>query len=538
MRRNRPCPRVAAGNHAGAFGGVMKVKDITVFVVGNPPPYSGGRYFIFVKLTTDDGIEGVGEVYSATFGPQVVKAMIEDVFEQLRRRRPVPHRDPVAQRLWPRLLAAAGHVADGRARGLEIACWDIIGKADGKPVYELLGGRVHERLRTYTYIYPDGRRGREHLSQRRRRGEARGGLRRAGLHRAEVRSGRALHHLRSPPALAGGLDLAEKFCSLLREAVGTKADLLFGTHGQFTASGAIRLARRLEAYDPLWFEEPVPPEMPEEMARVARQTTIPIATGERLCTKYEFSRVLALQAASILQMALGRVGGMLEAKKIAGMAEAHYAQIAPHLYCGPIEGAANIQLAACSPNFLILESIERWEGFHADILVKPIVWEDGYVIPPTAPGLGVELNEAVALAHPYEGTALHLVPTPPHRLTAEPAMRYGFIGLGHLGAPLAASLCASGLRPHRLRHRSRRSRRRGGGRALGREHRGGLRRRGRHRHLPALAHRFGKGAARDHGSCAPRRRTWIEMSTNGREEIIRLAGLADGRRPRGAGVPR
>ena len=102
-------------------------------------------------------------------------------------------------------------------------------------------------------------------------------------------------------------------------------------------------------------------------------------------------------------MNLGRVGGLLEAKKVAALAEVHYAQIAPHLYCGPVVGAANIQIAACSPNFLILESIQQWGGFHARILKKPIRWEEGYVIPPTAPGLGVELDEAVALAHPYAG---------------------------------------------------------------------------------------------------------------------------------------
>jgi L-alanine-DL-glutamate epimerase-like enolase superfamily enzyme len=107
-------------------------------------------------------------------------------------------------------------------------------------------------------------------------------------------------------------------------------------------------------------------------------------------------------------MALGRVGGILEAKKIAGMAEARYAQIAPHLYCGPIEGAANIQLAACSPNFLILESIQTWGGFHAEILKSPIVWQDGYVIPPAGPGLGVELDEDVAARHRYTGKELHL----------------------------------------------------------------------------------------------------------------------------------
>src|SRR5205814_8680474 len=125
------------------------------------------------------------------------------------------------------------------------------------------------------------------------------------------------------------LDRSEAFVRKLREAVGTRCDLLFGTHGQCTASGAIRLARRLEPYDPLWFEEPTPPEMPEEMAWVARATSIPIATGERLATKYEFARVLELGAASILQMALGRVGGLLEARKSAGMAEAYHAQVAP-----------------------------------------------------------------------------------------------------------------------------------------------------------------------------------------------------------------
>jgi 2-dehydro-3-deoxyphosphogalactonate aldolase len=146
------------------------------------------------------------------------------------------------------------------------------------------------------------------------------------------------------------------------------------------------------------------------MARVARSTSIPIATGERLATKYDFAKLLATQAASILQMNLGRVGGILEAKKIAGMAEAHYAQIAPHLYCGPIVGAADIQIGACSPNFLIQEGIEIWDGFHAEILKEPIRWEEGYIIPPTRPGLGVELNEEVAVRHPYTGKRLHLEP--------------------------------------------------------------------------------------------------------------------------------
>jgi len=148
--------------------------------------------------------------------------------------------------------------------------------------------------------------------------------------------------------------------------------------------------------------------MPEEMALVARGTTVPVATGERLVTKYEFARVLENRAASILQMSLGRIGGLMEAKKVAAMAEAHYAQIAPHLYCGPLEALANIQYAVTLPNFLILESIERFDGFHNQLLTKPIRWEAGYVIPSTDPGMGADLNEEVALAHPYTGEKLHL----------------------------------------------------------------------------------------------------------------------------------
>ena len=204
------------------------------------------------------------------------------------------------------------------------------------------------------------------------------------------------------------LDNAEKVVGSVREAVGGKCDLLIGTHGQMSTSSAIRLAKRLEKFDPLWLEEPVPPENIEEMARVARSTSIPVATGERLATKYEFTTLLEKQAASILQFALGRVGGILEAKKIAGIAEAHYAELAPHLYCGPIEAAANIQIDACSPNFLIQESIETWGGFHAEILKEPIKWEDGYILPPTTPGLGVELDEEIAAKHPYTGDRLHL----------------------------------------------------------------------------------------------------------------------------------
>ena len=387
----------------------MKITDVKTYVVGNPPPHFGGRYFVFLKLTTDQGIEGLGEVYSVPFHPRVVARMIEDVCQ-----RQVIGADPFKiERLW-RTVYGSGYSARpdtslmGVLSGIEMACWDIVGKELNKPVYELLGGRVHDRLRAYSYLYP------EEAGDTRVYGDPDAAANKAVEY---VKQGFTAvkfdpvgpYSVFDPRQLSlEALDHVERFVGTLREAVGGTCDLLIGTHGQMTAAGAIRLARRIEKFDPLWLEEPVPPENTTEMARVARATTIPIATGERLSTKYEFARLLEAGAAAILQMALGRVGGLLEAKKIAGMAEAHYAQIAPHLYCGPIEGAANIQIGACSPNFLILEGIKTWGGFHAEILKKPIRWEEGYVIPPTEPGLGVELNEAVAAKHPYEGDELHL----------------------------------------------------------------------------------------------------------------------------------
>jgi 2-dehydro-3-deoxyphosphogalactonate aldolase len=387
----------------------MKITNVKTYVVDNPPPHFGGRYWIFLKLITDNGIEGFGEVYAVPFHPHIVARMIEDVCERC-----VKGSDPFKiEKLW-RIVYSNGYTQHpdlslvGVLSGIEMACWDIIGKELDRPVYELLGGQVHEKLRSYTYLYPRKSDDTDVYSDPNLAAERAAQYVKQGFSAVKFDPVGPYSAFDPRQLSLEALEHAEKFVKTVRDAVGSQCDLLFGTHGQMTTSSAIRLARRLEKFDPLWFEEPVPPENINEMARVARSTSIPIATGERLATKYEFAGLLQQQAASILQMALGRVGGILEAKKIAGMAEAHYAQIAPHLYCGPIEGAANIQISTCSPNFLILEGIKTWGGFHAEILKTPIRWEQGYIIPPTTPGLGVELNEEVAAAHPYSGEKLHL----------------------------------------------------------------------------------------------------------------------------------
>ncbi len=388
----------------------MKLRDLEIFVVGPPPPGWGGRYWIFVKVTTDNGIVGWGEVYAASVGPEAMRAVITDVFE-----RHMQGENPENVELMFRRVYSSGFTQRpdltimGAFSGLEIACWDILGKAHDRPVYALLGGLMNERIRSYTYLYPLPQHSLDAFwTSPDMAAECAAEMVRQGF--SAVKFDPA-----GPYTLRGGhmpamsdITRSVAFCKAIREAVGDKADLLFGTHGQFSTGGAIRLGQALEPYAPLWYEEPVPPDNIAEMAKVAQAVRIPVATGERLTTKAEFAEVLRQGAATILQPALGRSGGILEAKKIAAIAEIYNAQMAPHLYAGPVEWAANIQLAANIPNLLMAETIQKGGEFHLALIGHSITWEDGFIQAPTAPGLGITFDEALARAHPYTGSGLHL----------------------------------------------------------------------------------------------------------------------------------
>ncbi|MEZ4707356.1 MAG: mandelate racemase/muconate lactonizing enzyme family protein [Caldilineaceae bacterium] len=251
----------------------------------------------------------------------------------------------------------------------------------------MLGGRVHDKLRAYAYMPTEGI-----WENPAKAGEIAEKLVAAGNSACKYDPFTPLFPQPRDFSLKTIRHVAKIFESI-RAAVGDELEIGIGTHGQFSTAAAIRVAKELEPYSPYWFEEPVPPENVDEMARVAAHTSIPIATGERLVTKFEFAQVLQKQAAQIIQLDLGQCGGILESKKIAGMAEAHYAMIAPHMYCGPIAAAAAIQLDACSPNFLIQEF--NANDLHSEIFVEPLRFENGYITPPTGPGLGVELDEKV-----------------------------------------------------------------------------------------------------------------------------------------------
>ena len=386
----------------------MKLQDLDVIITAPPAPGWGGRYWILVKLTTDTGITGWGECYAATIGPEAMRHVIEDVFNRHMQRQSPENIEWMFRRVYSSGFTQRPDLTVmGAFSGLEIACWDILGKDRDRPVHALMGGRMNDRLRAYTYLYPqDGHDIDAFWNDPDLAAESAAAMVAKGY--TAVKFDPA-----GPYTMRGGhmpaqSDIAQSvaFCRAIRDAVGERADLLFGTHGQFTPAGAIRLGQALEPYQPLWFEEPTPPDMIEDMARVAAQVRIPVATGERLTTKAEFAAVLRAGAAEILQPALGRAGGLWETKKIAAIAEVFGAQMAPHLYAGPVEWAANIQLAASIPNLLMIETIET--PFHSDLIKNTITVEDGFVIPSDAPGLGIDVDEDLARAHPFTGDDLHL----------------------------------------------------------------------------------------------------------------------------------
>lgn len=388
----------------------MKLRDLEIFVVAPPAPGWGGRYWIFTKVTTDNGIVGYGECYASTVGPKAMRAVIEDVFE-----RHMMGESPENIELMYRRVYSSGFTQRpdptvmGAFAGLEIACWDILGKARNRPVWALLGGKINQKIRSYTYLYPQpGEDASEFWVNADMTAQA--AARYVDMGFTAVKFDPA-----GPYTIRGGHEPAMsditrsvEFCRKIREAVGDRADLLFGTHGQFTTPGAIRMGRELEPYNPLWYEEPIPPDNLLEFAEVARQVRIPLATGERLTTKAEFGTLLRAGGVKILQPALGRLGGIMEAKKVAAIAEIFNAEMAPHLYAGPVEWAANVHFAASIPNLLIAETIETGGEFHLKLIKNSIKWEDGYIIPPEGPGLGIEFDEDLARAHAYTGSGLHL----------------------------------------------------------------------------------------------------------------------------------
>jgi galactonate dehydratase len=364
----------------------VKITEVQVFVMG-----SAWRNFVFARLRTDEGMEGVGEARPVN-REEAVAAYVEAIAHRY-----IVGSDPfnledLILRITRDDYEVPGATEMTAIAVVEMACWDIIGKALGQPVYRLLGGACRDRIKAYANGWYQVARTPEEFAQAARRVVARG-------YRA----------LKFDPFGAGSGELSQPehrrsvgLVEAVRDAVGPDVELFVEMHGRFTAAQAIALARDLEHAAPGWLEEPVPPEQPQALAKVAAHTGLPIATGERLHTRTAFRDLFALGAADIAQPDLTHCGGLLETKKIAAMAETSGLLVAPHNVSASIGTAAALHLAACVPNLKIQEYFNDFdEPFVAGTAsgLPPVV--DGYFALPGGPGLGVTFHEEIVRAHPY-----------------------------------------------------------------------------------------------------------------------------------------
>ncbi|MBC6459694.1 mandelate racemase/muconate lactonizing enzyme family protein [Actinomadura sp. HBU206391] len=371
----------------------MRITKLTTHVAGTP-----WRNLTYVRVHTDEGLTGVGETRMLGHTDALLGYLAEAGRNHVAGSDPFDIEDLV-HRMKYGDYGRAGEIVMSGIACVEMACWDIVGKALGQPVWRLLGGRVRDRVKAYANGWYTVERSPEAFHE-----AARGVVERG--YRA----------LKLDPFGAGRLELdhAETVRSVslveaVRDAVGPETELLVEMHGRFSPATAIRLARLLEPYDPAWIEEPCPPENLKALAKVAAHTTLPIATGERIHDRAEFRELFELQAADIIQPDIGHLGGILETRKLAATAETHYVLVAPHNVGGPVLTAANLHLAACTPNFKIQEHFNDF----ADAGVKRVApglpeVVDGHFALPTAPGLGVELDLDALAEFPRQRAAFDL----------------------------------------------------------------------------------------------------------------------------------
>jgi len=336
------------------------------------------RNIPFVRVLTDEGLHGVGEAYSVGPDSATVK-VIEDFAEWLLGRDPFD-----IEGLWQLMYAGSrfpgGSVVNAAISGIEHALWDIKGKALGVPVYQLIGGKCREKVRVYESIA--GHAPEELADNARSLVEERG--------YTALKMFQSLEH---DAGLAAGLKAAEARVRAVREAVGDQIDLAVDAHAQiFEPAKALALCRALQPYHPLFVEEPLRPENRAAMGRLRAKSPVPIATGEAIYTKFEFRELLDHHGADIIQPDVCLAGGLWEMKKIAAMAEAEYVMVAPHNPCGPVATAVNVHFALSTHNFLILEYRPDDLVGGRPVVDEPIRLEDGYLLAPTRPGLGLDLD--------------------------------------------------------------------------------------------------------------------------------------------------
>lgn len=360
---------------------MSRIVEVKPFVLGTGP----SRNVTIVRVRTDDGFEGIGEG-TINYRARAIVGAVNDFAMYL------IGKDPTQiERHWQALYRNSffrgGPIQMTALSAIEQALWDILGKMLSRPVWALLGGAARDRIRVYTHVggpTPEAA------------GERARALVAEGYRALKFGVGGAIEPVLDLRAVRGTVANARA----IREAVGPDVALMFDAHAKLTPPLAMRLATELTPFDLLFFEEPIPPENVDALAAIAQASPVPIATGERLYTRWGFREVVEKQAAAVLQPDLGHAGGVLETKKIAALAETYYASVAPHNPRGPGVTMASLHVAACTPNFLIQEMVHD-DVLRQDMLVEPLDVVEGYVRLPTAPGLGLRFDESLAERYPY-----------------------------------------------------------------------------------------------------------------------------------------
>ena len=368
----------------------MKIRDIETIFVGAPTPGCGllsNRNYVYLLVHTDEGISGIGEATLESHDESLL-GVLRDLSD-LVIGQDASDINRLTQHLFKQRFWKGGVVKASVISGIELALWDIKGKALGVPVHQLLGGKVRDRIRVYANGWTGG--ATDPAVIRDKAAEAMA----AGYQAFKFSLAIPTWPLHDTAAVRRIRQAAET----IRDAVGPDAPLLYDGHGRYDSDLAIQVGHVLEDVDAMFFEEPVQPEDEEGMARVARALDIPIAAGERLTLKQEFRRLLEKRAVSVVQPDLAHCHGMAEGFRIAALADSFNACVAPHCPMSPVITAISLQLDAVAPNFLIQERLflNDWRN---EVITEPLVVKDGYLPVPDKPGWGIELDMELCRRHP------------------------------------------------------------------------------------------------------------------------------------------
>ena len=363
----------------------MKVTDVKCFTVD-----CFRTNWVFVKVYTDSGIDGVGEA-TLEYKEKALLGAVEHIKEYLVGKNPLNierhYHDIYRDAYW-----RGGPVLMSALSAVETALWDILGKSLGVPVYQLLGGRANDKVRIYVNGWFAGAKTPEEF----------------GMNAAEAVK-RGVTAMKWDPFGKNYMNISNTELSTalervdaVRRAVGDKIDLLIEGHGRFDVPTGIKIAKELEQFKPMFFEEPVPPDNLEALKAVRDKSPVAISAGERLYGRRDYRNLFEMRAADYIQPDISHAGGIMELKKIASVAETYYIPFAPHNPSGPVANAATLQLAACCPNFSILEIMYSDVEWRKDVTNEALEYKDGYITIPDKPGLGIEIDEEECLKHPYQ----------------------------------------------------------------------------------------------------------------------------------------